>query len=131
MAKASIEGHRRRSERRLDRHHFHVANAAIATCGATDWQAAFNAMREAAQALNKGDNDSCDPDELKYQADLLRCIFGPLLFRPIAVEPIWLTPGVVELARTVYDDRAFDGMPIVADALEEAGCTNADILSHC
>jgi hypothetical protein len=38
-------------------------------------------MREAAQALNQDDADAYDPTELQYQADMLRCIFGPLLFR--------------------------------------------------
>jgi hypothetical protein len=32
---------------------------------------------------------------------------------------------------TIYGERAFDRLPILADALEEAGCDNADILSHC
>ena len=35
------------------------------------------------------------------------------------------------LARTIYEERAFDGMPVLSDALEEAGCNDADILDHC
>jgi hypothetical protein len=61
---------------------------------------------------------------------LVRDIFGNP-FLPIAVNPRWLTPSVVELASTIYDDRAFERMPALADALEAAGCTNADILNHC
>jgi len=38
---------------------------------------------------------------------------------------------VIKLAQAIYDDRAFDRLPILADALEEAGCTNIDILEHC
>ena len=64
------------------------------------------------------------------QADLVRCIFGNP-FRPVTIDPAWLTPGVVELARTIYEDRAFDRMPELADALEQAGCANPDILAHC
>jgi hypothetical protein len=40
-------------------------------------------------------------------------------------------PGVVKLARIVYEGRAFDLMPELADALEAAGCNNADIFNHC
>jgi hypothetical protein len=64
------------------------------------------------------------------QAKLLRDIFGNP-FRPVAVEPAWLTPRVVDLIRIIYDDRAFDRLPLLADALEEAGCHNVDILAHC
>ena len=35
------------------------------------------------------------------------------------------------LAASIYADRAFDRLPILADALEEAGCTDAEILNHC
>jgi hypothetical protein len=47
------------------------------------------------------------------------------------VDPAWLTAKVVALAQAIYDDRAFDRLPILADALEDAGCTNQDILAHC
>ncbi len=47
------------------------------------------------------------------------------------LDPAWLTPTVVSLADALYRDRAFDRLPILADALEEAGCTNADVLLHC
>jgi hypothetical protein len=64
------------------------------------------------------------------QASLVRCIFGNP-FRPVAVDAGWLTPGVVGLARTIYEGRAFNRMPELADALEQAGFANADILAHC
>jgi hypothetical protein len=65
--------------------------------------------------------------------DLLRCIFGNP-FSSLRLDPSWLAWNdgrVVKLAQAIYDERAFDRMPILADALEEAGCTNADILNHC
>jgi hypothetical protein len=55
-------------------------------------------------------------------------------FRPVSVDPAWLTwheRTVPKLAQTIYDGRRYDLMPILADALEEAGCTSADILDHC
>jgi hypothetical protein len=67
------------------------------------------------------------------QASLIRCIFGNP-FRPGAVDPSWLTWNggtVVKLANSIYSDRAFDRLPILADALEEAGCHDAGILAHC
>jgi hypothetical protein len=64
---------------------------------------------------------------------LCRCIFkNP--FRPASLDPGWLAWNdgtVVKLARSIYEERAFDRLPILADALEEAGCTDADMLAHC
>lgn len=68
--------------------------------------------------------------EYAAHADLLRDIFGNP-FRPASFDPSWLTAGVTSLARTIYDGRAFDRMPELADALERAGCTDADVLGHC
>jgi hypothetical protein len=68
--------------------------------------------------------------ELEAQVGLIRCIFGNP-FRHAVIVPTWLSPNVVALARTIYEDRAFDRMPELADALEEAGCHEADILGHC
>ncbi len=61
---------------------------------------------------------------------LLLDIFGNP-FRPVAFDPAWRTEHTVGLALRMYDDREFGPMPILADALEEAGCDNADILAHC
>jgi hypothetical protein len=70
-------------------------------------------------------------EEMNVQAALLRCIFGPLPFRPVALDPAWLTPTVANLAHAIYHDRAFHNLPVLADALEEAGCHDAHILTHC
>ena len=43
----------------------------------------------------------------------------------------WLTGNVVALADAIYAGRAFDRLPILADAFEDAGCTDRDILDHC
>jgi hypothetical protein len=68
--------------------------------------------------------------ERRAQAGLLHEVFGNP-FRPVAADRSWLTSGVVGLARGIYQDRAFDRLPILADALQEAGCAHADILAHC
>jgi hypothetical protein len=52
-------------------------------------------------------------------------------FRPVRPDPSWLTSTVVELARGLYTDRAFDRLPILADALQDAGCEHPDVLDHC
>jgi hypothetical protein len=69
-------------------------------------------------------------DALAIQSLFLRDIFGNP-FRPVAVDPGWLTSSVVELARGIYDQKAFDRLPILADALQDAGCDHPDVLAHC
>jgi hypothetical protein len=65
------------------------------------------------------------------------------LFRDIAGNPFrpsppisptvraWNDGTVVQLARGIYEERAFDRLPILADALEDAGCTDTDLVAHC
>ena len=43
----------------------------------------------------------------------------------------WRTDTALTLARQMYESRDFSAMPILADALQDAGCDNADILNHC
>ncbi len=61
---------------------------------------------------------------------LLRCVVGRPL-QPVVLGPGWLTTTVVALAQAIYAERAFDRLPILADALEDAGCDDADLLAHC
>jgi hypothetical protein len=64
------------------------------------------------------------------QIGLFRDIFGNP-FRPVPFSPSWRTDTAVALARQMYEARDFSAMPILADALQDAGCTSADILYHC
>jgi hypothetical protein len=68
------------------------------------------------------------------QCALLRDILGPLPFRPVTV-PLsvlgWNDGAVVKLAQAIYSERRFGDLPILADALEEAGCDDPEILAHC
>jgi len=64
-------------------------------------------------------------------ADYLRCLFGNP-FRPMpAFDPSWRTSNAVGLAHAIDAERAYDRMPILADALEDAGCDDASVLTHC
>jgi hypothetical protein len=51
-------------------------------------------------------------------------------FRPVKFDPAWRTTDVLLLAQGIYEDRAFDRMPILADAFQDAGCEHEDILNH-
>jgi hypothetical protein len=62
---------------------------------------------------------------------LLRDVVGPSPFRPIMLESTRLTSTVKQLAQAIYEEKAFDRMPILADALIDAGCDSEEIISHC
>jgi hypothetical protein len=64
------------------------------------------------------------------QATHLRDIFGNP-YRPVTFDPSWRTLSVVRLAQTIYDERSFDKMPDLGDALERSGCHNEALLNHC
>ncbi|MDY3552454.1 hypothetical protein R5W24_001536 [Gemmata sp. JC717] len=64
-----------------------------------------------------------------FPMELLRDIFGNP-FRPVSFDPAWRSSGVQLLAEGIYTDRAWDRLPILADALQEAGCESADLLNH-
>jgi hypothetical protein len=68
--------------------------------------------------------------EFERQTVLVRDIFGNP-FRPVTINPDWLTSTAIALARGMYESRDFSPMPILADALQDAGCDNDDILTHC
>ncbi len=71
--------------------------------------------------------------EHQAQCELLRDIVGNP-YRPMTLDPDWLTWNsgtVVKVAQGIYDERAFDRLSILADALEDAGCDATEILAHC
>lgn len=97
-------------------------------------------------AVKAGDlaNDDIDGDavwgKLSFQqakkaherrlCGLIRDIFGNP-YRPVAFDPKWRTEAATGIALKMYDEKMFAAMPILADALEEAGCDSEAILSHC
>jgi hypothetical protein len=71
--------------------------------------------------------------ERTKQTATIRCLFGNP-FRPVTLNSAWLTWHgglLVSMARQMYDSRDFRDLPVLADALEEAGCQDQDILGHC
>jgi hypothetical protein len=96
--------------------------------------AAENAVAIVTCGINrKTERQAAAAAERTAQCRLLRDIFGNP-FVPITIDSSWLTWSdsiVVKMAGAIYEDRGFDRMPVLADALEKAGCTDAAILDHC
>lgn len=105
-----------------------AARAAESTVQDTGWDVACNAAQAALRACNGSASQ-----ERRVQCQLIRDAFGNP-FRPLALNPAWLRwqDGCVRMmARAIYEERRFEEMPILADALEEAGCDDEEILWHC
>lgn len=80
--------------------------------------------------VSRKDN-SCAHARMR-QCDLIRDIFGP--FRKVRIDPAvlaWNDGTIHKMAQIIYEERRFKDLPILADALEDAGCNHPDILSHC
>jgi hypothetical protein len=65
-----------------------------------------------------------------HSADLVREIFGNP-FRPVRFSYSWRMGDVMAMARGMYRTNDFGAMPFLADALQDAGCNDADVLNHC
>src|SRR5262245_45501614 len=112
---------------------YHAALAAWCAASHAAYYAG-DAAHAAAEALAPFDPDA-PPDspweaEDRAQAGLLHDVFGDP-FRTSAFDPSWRTPDALSVATGIYAERAFDRLPILADALEEAGCQERAILAHC
>jgi hypothetical protein len=60
----------------------------------------------------------------------LREVFGNP-FQPVEFAPAWRTPDVVKFAGDIYREHAFERLSILADALEDAGCADEQVIGHC
>jgi hypothetical protein len=87
-------------------------------------------IRDGTEQSNKQEIARLSSEILPLYSPLIHDIFGNP-FRPITINPSWLTSTVLTLATGIYQEKAFDRMPILADALQDAGCDNEDILNHC
>jgi hypothetical protein len=94
----------------------------------TDWPSSAIDLEEGLGRIV--DWSSGEQEQAVFHAELLRDVFGNP-FRPVSVRPAWLTPSVLAVARSIYDARAFDRLPDLADALVIAGCDEEVILMHC
>jgi hypothetical protein len=118
---------------------FHAAYAA-AMLAASAVERAVSDCQEAVWFGTGADQRSAVRRECRAQANLLRDLFGPPPFRPIAIAPRWLAwngGAVVQLAQAAYEERILpEGHldparhGVLADALEEAGCATPEILAH-
>jgi hypothetical protein len=96
--------------------------------------AAINASDQARLTRSANAPDSLTDAEWTAQSWLLRDIAGPLPFRAVTIDPACLTwnhSTVPAIARRIYEGKSFHDLAILADALEDAGCTDAQILAHC
>jgi hypothetical protein len=104
-----------------------------ASGGFGSWEAALDAAAHGADVAVRD-------QEGMYQGALLRDIFGPPAFRPLSIAPSvlsWNDGTVRRLAETAYEERELPAgtleparLAVLADALEEAGCTDAEVLGH-
>ena len=90
----------------------------------------FRSSSIASHAVHAADGLGDGTVERRQQASLIRCIIGDP-FRPVRVEPRWVTPTVLSLAQSIYEERDFDRLPILADALREAGGDDSGLFAHC
>lgn len=101
--------------------------AAQYTCASFAFKAAEAVGWMSATGRVEGETTPAHP---ALQAALVRDIMGNP-FRRVERDSMWLAQPVVALARAIYDERDFGRMPELADALGQAGCSDADVLNHC
>jgi hypothetical protein len=118
-----------------------VAPCAADALNVDAWRAAMVASRDASDPLLLGTDDPAAVDaENTWQAALLRDLFGPLPFRPVILPPsirTWQDGTVVRLGQAAYDNRQLpagtleqERLMVLADALEEAGARDQEMLRH-
>jgi hypothetical protein len=111
---------------------FGQPSGAFENLGGVVWNTAQAAAWRKGLAYVKS-TEGGDPDNMPVNAALLRDVLGNP-FRPVRVDPswrLWNDGTVVKIAQGIYEERAFDRLPILHDALLDAGCDCMDILTHC
>lgn len=104
--------------------------AAWAVTQASAWVAAWDAAWDARHAVRGRVPGTDYEKERLWQGGMLCDLVGDPA-RPARVEAAWLTHDVLGLARVVYDEARYGDLPILGDALLDAGCGDEAILAHC
>ncbi len=113
-----------------------ILSAAVGVCCATVTESGMRMQSDMIDIALFSPNPLPDsiPPEMRVaslaNAELIRDVFGNP-FRPITLDPSWLTFTITTLARQMYESRDFSAMPILADALQDSGCEDPQILNHC
>jgi hypothetical protein len=98
------------------------------------WQTAFHiAGADMSHFVRRVLRASAGAESRRTLAALVREVFGNP-FRPVTVDPSWLEWNkgcAAQIARTIYEERRFGDLPVLADALEEAGSRDETLLAHC
>jgi hypothetical protein len=94
------------------------------------WQGGRMIILALQQAQTDGQARDWSRNLARKPLQLVHEIFGNP-FRPVTFDPRWRTSDALGLARSIYEDRAFDRMPVLADALMDAGCADEQVLGHC
>jgi hypothetical protein len=111
----------------MNRRHDHARFVAASSAASDAAEAASMASQD---MLRLADEELRRPAEEAAQIADIRCVFGDP-FHPVLVDPGWLTSTVRVLAGQADETREFGVLPILADALQDAGCDNESILNHC
>jgi hypothetical protein len=108
---------------------YHIQGGAFAAAGLAAGRSLsavkLSKLGEAAALAEAAERDA--------QTHLLRCIIGNP-FKPLSISPAvlaWHNGTVAKLATVIYDDRRWEDMPLLGDALEEVSCSDRDVLAHC
>lgn len=104
--------------------------AIVSLAGGAAWTASY---RRSPSGLLTASGEDVERHQAAL-ADLVRDVFGNPFRKPPAVSPTvltWNDGAVVKMAQATYDGRGFNRLPILADALEDAGCDDRTILEHC
>ena len=126
---AKADESREQHERRL-LHSGWLTGEDLAGDAAAVLEDARRAARSVAWATAGGGEYVRQGARVVQRPHLLRDIFGNPL-GPVSFSPVWRTEAVVALARGIYEETAWERMPVLADALEDAGCADEAVVAHC